>query len=486
MRRILAICGALGVAGSLVFGLGAGGETDDYEVRAIFDNGAFLVPGEEVRIAGARVGTVGSVDVTREDEAAHADGTPEPGKAVVVLRIDDEGFQDFRTDASCLIRPQSLLGEKYVACEPTQPRAGGSEPLPPLATIPEGEAGAGQHFLPLESNGKAVDLDLVQNIMREPYPDRFRLILNDLGAGLAARGPDLAAVIERANPALRETDEVLAALARQSGALRRLATDADAALAPLAREREHVSGFINNAEVTAAAAATRSPELEAGLERLPGTLRELQPTMRELAALADQATPVFADLGDAAPALTDASRALVPFAPAATSALTSLGDAAEQSGELIADSDPVLKDVRDLAQTAKPGAESLATLLASLRRTGGFERLADFIFYGVGGINGFDQYGHYLRALLLVTACVQYVSTPILGCSSRFDDGSTGKTAVAAKAPPLPLQDEDTPEPQEDMPQPEDDTSQRAERTERALRALLEYGLGPAEREEKP
>ena len=49
--------------------------------------------------------------------------------------------------------------------------------------------------------------------MEEPYPDRFRLILNDLGAGFAARGEDLAEIIERSNPALRETNKVLAILA---------------------------------------------------------------------------------------------------------------------------------------------------------------------------------------------------------------------------------------------------------------------------------
>ena len=127
-----------------------------------------------------------------------------------MLQIDDPGFQDFREDASCLILPQSLLGEKFVECEPTQPRAPGTEAPPELEVIPEGEPGEGQHLLPLEQNGKSVDLDLVNNIMEEPYPDRFRLILNDLGAGLAARGDELAEIIERSNPALRETNEVLA------------------------------------------------------------------------------------------------------------------------------------------------------------------------------------------------------------------------------------------------------------------------------------
>ena len=66
-------------------------------------------------------------------------GSDEPGKAVVVLQIDDPGFQDFREDASCQIFPQSLLGEKFVECEPTQPRAPGTEPPPELEVIPEGE-----------------------------------------------------------------------------------------------------------------------------------------------------------------------------------------------------------------------------------------------------------------------------------------------------------------------------------------------------------
>src|SRR3954447_20620642 len=181
MRRILAIAVAVLGAFLLVFlpgaiGAGSGGT---YEVRGIFDNGAFIVRGEEVRVAGATVGTVKSVDVSSKDEIVSLEGGPHavPGKAVVVMSIDDSGFKDFRQDASCLIRPQSLIGERYVDCTPTQPRAPGSEPPPELGTIADGQTGAGEHLLPLEDNGTAVDLDLIQNIQRVPYRDRFRLIL---------------------------------------------------------------------------------------------------------------------------------------------------------------------------------------------------------------------------------------------------------------------------------------------------------------------
>ncbi len=220
MRRIVAIAALLATATLAVFGQAASGDGDEYQVRAIFDNGGFLVPGEEVRVAGATVGSVSSVEVTLPGEAVHKDGAPDPGKAVVVMKIDEAAFQDFRQDASCLIRPQSLLGEKYVDCQPTLPRAPGSEPPPPLEEVPDGEPGAGQHFLALEKNSKAVDIDLINNIMREPYADRFRLIFNDLGAGFAARGEELAGIIKRADPALRQTNLVLAELARQNQAAR--------------------------------------------------------------------------------------------------------------------------------------------------------------------------------------------------------------------------------------------------------------------------
>src|SRR4051794_2702680 len=214
MRRVLltTAVAALVVTFALVSAAGGdNGSSGTYEVRAIFDNGGFVVKGENVRIAGANVGAVKSVDVSMPGDVVSLEGGPHaiPGKAVVVLDITEDGFQDFREDASCLIRPQSLIGEKFVDCRPTVPRAPGSEPPPALEQIEDGEAGEGQYLLPLENNGKAVDIDLINNIMRRPYAERFRLILNDLGAGLAARGDELRRIVERANPALRETDQVL-------------------------------------------------------------------------------------------------------------------------------------------------------------------------------------------------------------------------------------------------------------------------------------
>jgi len=123
--------------------------------------------------------------------------------------------------------------------------------------------------------------------MRRPYRERFTILLNELGTGLAGRGGDLRAVIRRANPALKEIDAVLAVLARQNRQLAALARNGDIVLRPLARHRHRVSAAIDNIGQVAAATAARRVALEATLRRLPRFLAELRPTMRRLGSFAD-------------------------------------------------------------------------------------------------------------------------------------------------------------------------------------------------------
>jgi phospholipid/cholesterol/gamma-HCH transport system substrate-binding protein len=437
VRRIaialLSLAAVAAVVATTASGDGDGG--GDYLVRAYFDNGGFVVHGEDVRIAGATVGSVEDVDVSQPGEAVTQDGSEDPGKAVLVLRIEDPGFQDFLSDASCLIRPQSLLGEKYVECDPTQPRAPGSEPPPELEQVPDGDIGEGQYRLPLENNGKAVDLDLINNITREPEAERLRLIINDLGAGLSARGEDLAEVIRRADPALQETDKVLAMLADQNKGLAKLASDSDAILGPLAREREHVAGFIRNATTAGEAAAERRDDISRGLRDFPPALDEIQSTMVQLRKFAVQAQPVAVNLREAAPDLAGATRALAPFSRAGTIALTSLGNAAEASGPDLAASDSVLRQLRKLGVAGTPTAKDLKKLFGTLRKTGGIDNLMGLILNTSNVTNGFDDFGHYLRTQIQITNCVEYVTAPKSGCEGNFLAPSTSAEPGAAPSP---------------------------------------------------
>ena len=404
MKRVATVLLLLAVAAAVMVTTGAG-DGGSYKVRAIFDNAGFVIPGEDVKVAGVKVGKIDSMDVTRDF------------KAVVVLDIQDPAYQDFRTDARCQIRPQSLIGEKFVECTPTQKRAVDAEPPPALRKIERGE-GEGQYLLPVENTEKSVDLDLINNVMRLPYRERFSLILAELGTGLAGRGKEINQVVRRADPALREVDEVLKILASQNKVLSDLARDSDTALAPLARERRHISSFIEHSSSVAQATAERGDDLEADIERLPRFLQELTPTMRRLGALSDEATPVFADLGDAAPDINRMIIELGPFSKLGIPAVESLGDASVIGTPAIKDALPVTKDLRRVAKISKPVGTTAAAVLESFKRGRGVQRLLDYVFYQVAAVNGFDSFGHYLRARLILNTCSRYYTAPVDGCSA--------------------------------------------------------------------
>jgi ABC-type transporter Mla subunit MlaD len=421
MRRILGIALTLcACAAVLLLATAASdGGGSGYKVTAIFNNAFSVIPGEDVKIAGVKVGKIESLDVTKTQQAA------------VKLRIDLAGFGDWRKDATCTIRPQSLIGEKFVECTPTQPRPVGTAP-PPL--IPESKSGdyKGTHVIPSTQTSRPIDIDLLNNILRLPYRERLSIILNELGTGLAGRGADLNQVIRNADPALKETDKVLKLLASENETLRDLARDSDASLAPLARERAKVADFIDKAGNTAQATAEKRAQFEQNIQKLPAFLRQLKPTMVRLGALSDEMSPVLEDLGAQAPAINRFIIALGPFSKSATPSLTTLGDASVPGRKALVAAKPIAQDLKTFGTEVKPLASNLSSLLTSFRDTGGIERLMDFLFYQVAAINGFDSYGHYLRAQLIVNTCTTYRVQNDPSCTANFVKGSSARASTAA------------------------------------------------------
>ncbi|MGN6188733.1 MAG: MlaD family protein [Conexibacter sp.] len=422
-----ALAGGLLLAAALVvllLGTGAsGGDSGTYRVRAIFDSASFLVPGEDVKIAGVKVGAIESLDVTPDNKAA------------IVLRIDDPAFRDFKQDAFCTIRLQSLIGEKFVACIPTQPKSGNSEPAPALRKITRGD-GKGQYLLPVSNTSAPVDLDMLNNIMRLPERQRFAIIINELGVGLAGNGRELNAVIKRADPTLYQLDRVLAILAAQNRVLARLATESDAALAPVARQSQSISDFIDKAGSTAAATAARGDALEQNFAKFPAFLTQLRPTMRRLGEFAAAGTPVMTDLRAAAPSINTVFRQLGPFSSAALPTFRTLGDLADTGRQALPAAEPIVRDIRAFAVEAKPFADVLSRGLVNLQGQHGIERLLDVILFTLGTSNGFDSLGHYLRTYLATVnpACLPYSVVQNVQCAATFNQ--TASAASTTTTPP--------------------------------------------------
>ena len=244
----------------------------------------------------------------------------------MVLAIEDTDYQDWRADATCRIRPQSLIGEKFIECVPTQPRGAGEQAPPPLRRSPRVTARASGCCPPPQTSG-SVDLDLVNNIMRLPYRERFTIILNEFGTGFAGNGAALQTALKKSDPALKALDDVLSILAKQNKTLVALADNGDEVLRPLARDRESIARFIRSSGETAAATAERSADFEENLRLFPRV--PARSSVRRWTSSARSPTrsrPVADDLARSAPALNTFVTGTPAFAAESTTSLESLGD----------------------------------------------------------------------------------------------------------------------------------------------------------------
>jgi ABC-type transporter Mla subunit MlaD len=291
---------------------------------------------------------------------------------------------------------------------------------PPLPKIPGGQEGEGQYLLAVQNTHSPVDVDLLGDINRLPVRQRFTIILNEFGAGLAGRGSDLNAVIRRANPALQELDKVLAILAGENKVLVKLAEDSNKALGPFAAVRNRVANFIVQSNTVARATAAHRPALAANLALFPRFLEQLGPASERLGRLADQEIPLFRDLGIAAPSINRTFATLPAFSNSSSAFFQSLGNSAQKSGPALVATQPLLNRLQKLGAAANPAAANLSELLTSLRDTGGLERIMDFVFLGAGASNGYDALGHFLRAEGVANICLTYAIAPQSGCSAKL------------------------------------------------------------------
>jgi hypothetical protein len=99
----------------------------------------------------------------------------------------------------------------------------------------------------------------------------------------------------------------------------------------------------------------------------------------------------------------------------------------------------------------------------------------DFVFNGVAAINGFDAFGHYLRASLIVNQCSNYALAPVAGCSANFRAPTTAAAARAASSNPASA----SPSPAESKPAvPSPALAEPAQGLSPEDRALLDYLFG--------
>jgi virulence factor Mce-like protein len=416
MRRILLsasiVVAAVVVVAVLVAAASGGSSDPTYKIQ--LDNAFGLVGGAQIKVAGVPAGTIQSIQLPSACRA----GDPGACYAVVTVQVTQRGFGSFRSDAFCQSRPQSLIGEYFIDCQPGQY----GKVLAPGSTIP------------VTHTQSTIPADLLLNVMRLPYRERLSLIINELGAAAAARGEDLQAALRRAVPALTETDNLLGLLANDSHTLQQLTVSADTVVTALANNSPQVQRFITAANSTATATATQDTNLKATLQQLPGFLEQLQPAMAQLGAAAGVYQPVLANLNRSAGQVDRLLIDLPPFSRSAIPAIKSLGQASVAGKAAVQAAAPTVKLLDQFARPTPELAQNLAIVLHDLddrsravepdsRSPGGkgytgLEALLQYVFNQTLAINTFGPFGHLLAVDSFVDPmCSPYATSATIAIS---------------------------------------------------------------------
>ena len=357
--------------------------------------------GADFKVAGVPAGTITAINL--DQKTLHA---------VVTIDVTRGGFGQFHTSAFCQTRPQSLIGEYYIDCDP-----GTSGPVLKAGST-----------IPVSHTQSTIPADLLQDVMRLPYRERFTLIVNELGAAAAARSDDLEAALHRAVPALDETDNLLNLLANDSDTLKALTTDANTVITALANNRRQVQRFIVEANRTATATATQSGNLQLTLQKLPGLLEQLRPTMAKLGTTVTTYEPVLSNLDAASGELDRLFTNLPPFSRSATPAIKSLGQASVTGKQAVQAATPTVAALNRFAQPTPELAKNLSIVLPDLdtqsraverdprspggRGFSGLQALLGYVFNQALAINTFGPFGHVLAVDAFFSKMCSPYATP--------------------------------------------------------------------------
>jgi virulence factor Mce-like protein len=254
-----------------------------YRLTAQVPNAAALVPGNEVRIGGVRVGIVESIEPVATEDGTYA--------AQLALKLD-KSVEPLPEDSTVIIRSRSALGLKYV-----QITRGTSDQGYPAGSV-----------LPLSAaRPEPVEFDQLLSTFDKPTQKNIQANLTEFGNALAGRGPDINAAIGALKPLLPRLERVARDISDpQTGigpfftALAQSASE----VAPVAQTQAQM--FVDLDTTLAAFADVARPYLQETISKTPVTLRTASDTLPRIRPFLVNSRKLFVDLqpGTAAAAVS--------------------------------------------------------------------------------------------------------------------------------------------------------------------------------------
>ncbi|HEU4978798.1 MAG TPA: MlaD family protein [Solirubrobacteraceae bacterium] len=354
-----------------------------YTLKAQVPNAAALVRGNEVRIAGARVGTITTI-------TPHQDARTGRVNAVLTLKLEKR-IEPLPADSTVIVRARSALGLKYLQITEGTSRRG----LPDGATMPLSAA-----------RPEPVELDQVLGTFDAPTRHAAAQNLDAFGTALAGRGQDLNQAIANLRPLLGDLTPAFANLASPQTDLEGLFSSLERAASAVAPVAAQEAGWFKAIDGTFRALSTTArPFLQDAISEGPASLQtatasfEVQrPFLAKVTALAGELAPFSAELRQASAPLGRAFSTGAPILRRALPFNRRLGDVFSAFGGF--GTDPLalggLSDLTELSRVLLPVAAPLNGMQSTCNSiTLMFRNLASTLSDG-------DIVGRWLRFMIVL------------------------------------------------------------------------------------
>ncbi|MBJ7470288.1 MAG: MCE family protein [Solirubrobacteraceae bacterium] len=260
-------------------------------------NAANIVPGNEVRVGGTRIGIVETGVPKR-----YPDGTI---TAVLGLKLD-QGTEPLPVDTTVLIRARSLLGLKYVQ-------------LTPGDATETFEWGA---KVPFEnSTPDPVEIDQLLNTFDDPTREGIISSVTAFGNALVGRGSIIGELLDDAGPLGEDIVPVVEVLADDQDGLVPFLTALSRFTGELAAAGESTGGLFRGLDRTTGAIARADASLDQTLAVAPDALTS---TASSLAATRAAVDPHIAFASDLSPSINNLADGANDLAAASNAGVTGL------------------------------------------------------------------------------------------------------------------------------------------------------------------
>jgi phospholipid/cholesterol/gamma-HCH transport system substrate-binding protein len=242
-----------------------------------FQNGGQLVSGNEVLVAGQKIGTVDSINLTDDSNAD------------VTISVDEP----LHEGTTAIIRATSLSGiaNRYVSITP------GPDNAP---TLPDGTTFAG------DKTRSIVDLDQLFDTFRPKTRQALQKVIAGSATLYAGHTEGARRSYKYFAPALSSTRNLLDELTRDQRTFSQFLVTGSKALGAIADRRDELSALTQNANQALGAIASQNEALDRTLVALPPALRQANTTFVNLRATLDDLDPLVASA-------KPATRHLTPF-----------------------------------------------------------------------------------------------------------------------------------------------------------------------------